>query len=430
MRCIDAAGKCKKPADPAAYTASVVAQLAEAKKGLDALCGPKAPLPFPDLAKGCQEGGAAFLWPVMATAPADTCQNGVESSEFYHNKLRKWGKDNSKPEFGVFANAYRDVLKAMGEWAKENAKMGLAWNAKGGDTKDFKPVGGAAAPAAASAAAPAAASAAAPAAAAVAPPAAAAAAAAAAASPVAKAASGGGGGAALGALFSQISSIDQSHGKTEGLRHVTKDMKASALKAAGGDASPVVVAPKAAAGASPRAAAAGGLNVKLGEPKTAAEGQRWEVQFHTKETTKGEVVRVDGAQLKQEVYIYGCSNCTIDISTKVKGVRIDSCDRVVVFMNAALSGVEVVNSRRMKIQVREKLPSVAIDKTDGILVGLTWPARDAVITSSKSSEMNVTYPVSEAADADWVESPIPEQFVSSIGADGKVHTKVSELYTS
>jgi hypothetical protein len=39
-------------------------------------------------------------------------------------------------------------------------------------------------------------------------------------------------------------------------------------------------------------------------------------------------------------------------------------------------------------------------------------------------------PVSEAADADWVESPIPEQFVSSIGADGKVHTKVSELYTS
>jgi adenylyl cyclase-associated protein len=145
---------------------------------------------------------------------------------------------------------------------------------------------------------------------------------------------------------------------------------------------------------------------------------------------KGEVVRVDGAQLKQEVYIYGCSNCTIDISTKVKGVRIDSCDRVVVFMNAALSGVEVVNSRRMKIQVREKLPSVAIDKTDGILVGLTWPARDAVITSSKSSEMNVTYPVSEAADAAWVESPIPEQFVSSIGADGKVHTKVSELYTS
>ena len=44
--------------------------------------------------------------------------------------------------------------------------------------------------------------------------------------------------------------------------------------------------------------------------------------------------------------------------------------------------------------------------------------------------MNVTFPVSEAEDAEWVEQPIPEQFVSTIQTNGKLKTTVSELYTS
>lgn len=40
------------------------------------------------------------------------------------------------------------------------------------------------------------------------------------------------------------------------------------------------------------------------------------------------------------------------------------------------------------------------------------------------------FPVSEAADADWIEKPIPEQFVSSVLANNTVKTTVSELYSS
>ena len=411
------AGKCKKPA--ADFTASVVARFAEPRKMIDSQAGPKAALPYPDLAKGCVEGSGSFLWPVMPTAPADTIQNGIESSEFYHNKLRKWGKENSKPEFGAFANAYRDLLKAMEEWAKDNAKMGLTWNAKGIEGKDYKPIGGSAAPPAV-----------APVPAPAPTPAAAAPVVAASSAPIVETAAaparGGPAAGALAGLFSQISSIDQSSGKTEGLRHVTKDMKSSALKADG--AAPVALAPKAAPAAAPKAPVGG---IKMGDPKTALkDGMRWEVEFHTKESQKGEILKITDASLKQEIYIYGCRDVVIDVTTKVKGVRIDQCTNVTVLLSAALSGVEVVNSKRMKIQVREKLPSVAIDKTDGIVVGLTWAARDAVITSSKSSEMNVTFPVSEAADADWIEKPIPEQFVSKITDKNTVHTGVSELYSS
>ena len=118
----------------------------------------------------------------------------------------------------------------------------------------------------------------------------------------------------------------------------------------------------------------------------------------------------------------------IDITTKVKGVRMDQCSNVILLLQGALSGLEVVNSKRMKLQIKDRVPSVAIDKTDGCVVGLPWGSRDCVITTSKSSEMNVTFPVSDAADADWIEKPIPEQYVSRITAANTVASSVSDLY--
>ena len=389
--------------------------LMEQRKALDALCGPKIPLPYPDLAKGCMEGIPSFGWTLSPMSPYDAIMNGVESSEFYHNKLRKWGKENNKPEYGVFANAFRDVLKAMAEWAKDNAKMGLPWNAKGVDVKEYKPVGGVSSTTSATPA-PAPAPTPAPAPAPVAAPTPAPA-------PTSNAGSSSGGAPPLAALFAQISSIDQSSGRTEGLRHVTKDMKSSANK----DAPPVVAAtPKPVATTAPKAV----TGVKMGTPKVALTGLRWDIEYITKESQNGEILKINDANMKQDLYIYACKDCVIDITCKVKGVRLDQCTNVTVLLSAALSGVEIVNSKRMKIQAREKLPSVAIDKTDGILVGLTWAARDAVLTTSKSSEMNVTFPVSDKEDADWVEQPVPEQFVSSINKEGKVITTVSDLYTA
>ena len=119
----------------------------------------------------------------------------------------------------------------------------------------------------------------------------------------------------------------------------------------------------------------------------------------------------------------------IDITTKVKGVRLDSCSNVTLLLQGALSGMEVVNSKRMKLQVKDRVPSCAIDKTDGCVVGLPWTSRDCVITTSKSSEMNVTFPVPDKEDADWIEKPIPEQFISKITAENTVASSVSDLYS-
>ena len=126
--------------------------------------------------------------------------------------------------------------------------------------------------------------------------------------------------------------------------------------------------------------------------------------------------------------LFPCRDVAIDITTRVKAVRLDQCTNVTLLLQGALSGMEVVNSKRMKLQIKDRVPSVAIDKTDGCVVGLAWEAREAQIVTSKSSEMNVTFPVSAAEDAEWVEQPIPEQFVTKLVA-GKLVSSVSDLYS-
>ena len=94
-----------------------------------------------------------------------------------------------------------------------------------------------------------------------------------------------------------------------------------------------------------------------------------------------------------------------------------------------MSAVELVNCQRVQTQVKGSVPAIAIDKTDGCVVYLSWESRAAQIVTSKCSELNVSFPSSAADDADWVEAPIPEQFVTKVHDDGSITTTVSDLYS-
>jgi len=377
----------------------------------------------PNHAAGAADAAPAFAWVNLEGGPLETITAAREGCDFFLNKVRKQSKDESDPRHMAFANLIRDGLIAMHDFAKEHFKMGLAWNGKGADVGAF--LGGAAA--ASSPAAGGAGAAPKPAT----PAAAAPAAAAAVAKPAAAATPAGGDPAALQSqLFAQLSSIDQSSGRTAGLRHVTKDMKSKA-----GEAPAVVPAAGAGAAAKPAAVAVVAKGRDDGIPSGTARlelvDKRYYVEF---QQTKGAQIHVpaEGGKpltIAHEVYIYACKDVAVFLDAKCKGVRMDKCSNVTVIIESVLSGVEVVNSKRIKMQVKQSMPSVAIDKTDGIVVGLSWPARDAQIVTSKSSEMNVTFPVSEDADAEWVEMPIPEQFVTKVTKENKLLSSVSELYT-
>lgn len=222
-------------------------------------------------AKAMEQGASAFAWP-FAPGTVGAVEQGLESAGIYLNRALAAAKSAKKVELQAMCVAYSAALKAMQAWVAENAKMGVTWNvAKGVAAKDYV-AGAAAAPAAA---APASAAAAAPTSTA---------------SPSAAAAAPN-----LANLFSAISAIDQSKGKTEGLRHVTKDMKST------GSAAPAT-APMAPL----KSEAAGISTVKLGAPKVAEEGMRVVVEYHTKESQAGAVLTLSMVTLRQEVYIYGC----------------------------------------------------------------------------------------------------------------------------
>lgn len=433
-RMLDIASKCKKP------DAVTLATLRKAVTDAAApifLLKAKRDCTHPNHAAGTADAVPAFVWVNLDVGPLDTITMARESSDFFLNKVRKESKDKSLPAYMQYANLIRDALGAVFDFAKENFKSGLAFNPKGVEYSVYAawraegaaPAAAAAAAGGAGASEPAAAAAAAAAAAphpaAAAPPAVPAGAGAAA---TAAAAAGGAGGkdpAALqSALFAQLGAIDQSSGRTAGLRHVTKDMKASAVNAAAaaGEAAPVAVK----AVAPPPAARSKDEPLPTGEARVALVDKRWYVEF---QQAAGAQIHVpEAAKMTEEVYIYACKDCAIFVDTKVKGVRVDKCRNITIIMQSVLSGVEAVNCKKLKMQVMRDLPSVAIDKTDGVVVGLSWTARAAQIVTSKSSEMNVTFPVSAAEDAEWVEMPIPEQFVTRI-VDGKLVSSVSDLYT-
>ena len=98
------------------------------------------------------------------------------------------------------------------------------------------------------------------------------------------------------------------------------------------------------------------------------------------------------ADVKQSVAIYGCFQATINVTGKCKGITIDSCEQVKVLLDTAISAIELVNCKRMQIQIRETAPTVAIDKTDGCLVYLSKDSLETSFTTAKSSEMNVCFP--------------------------------------
>lgn len=164
-----------------------------------------------------------------------------------------------------------------------------------------------------------------------------------------------------------------------------------------------------------------------GTPVCKLVDQQWKVEF---QQGVKEPLHLSDLSIKHKVYIYACKDAVIYVDAKCTSVNVDNCRNVTIVLDSLLSGVEVVNCKKVKIQCNKALPSVAIDKTDGITVGLAWPCRAAQIVTSKSSDMQVTFPLTEAEDADWVEQPIPEQFVSTINADGKLSSRVSELYTA
>ena len=70
---------------------------------------------------------------------------------------------------------------------------------------------------------------------------------------------------------------------------------------------------------------------------------------------------------------------------------------------------------------------MSIDKTDGFTVYFPRECSEHVrVLTSKSSDLNVSFPSLDDPE-DWVERPLPEQYIHTIKGNA-VHTDVSDIY--
>jgi hypothetical protein len=225
-------------------------------------------------------------------------------------------------------------------------------------------------------------------------------------------------------LFAELAAIDQSSGKTAGLRQTKK---VNGKRIVENDKSNVMTEAKKKKIAKMRGLGGGakkGTVEKTKPPICELRGKKWAIENQVGMCTLDE----DKCNKKQTVYIFNCKGATIQILGKVNMITVDKCTKTNVVFNDVMGGCELVNCKQTKVQANGQCATVAIDKTDGCVVyagKVCW--ENLSIVASKSSEMNVSWP-GETEDDAWNEACIPEQYQHKIRED-KVTCEVSDLYT-
>jgi len=376
---IDMSTKSKKPSD-------ATPMLKPIQDSINAISALKTRDEFENHSKAVAEGIQAMMWvnPQIAL-PGPFCNDFVDASVFWANKVRQEWKSKEHGDLHVtWCTELNNLWKGLAAYVKSNYPTGLTWNPNGSEaTASSGSTGSSSAPAP-------------------------------------KIATGS---AALN-LFAELGSIDQSSGKTAGLKHVTKDMKSKNQ----GDKSSVV--PASSSAPKPAAKKWGGgdgtpANV---EPAFELQGNKWVIQGQT-----GVIeLKEDQVSVKNTIYVFGCNGASIVIGGKVNTITIDGCKKTKVVFDNALALVETVNCRQVQVQIKGKCPTASVDKTDGYVLYLSRACvNETKIVSSKSSEMNVSFPKTDAADSEYQEYAIPEQFVHHIKPNQSgLSSDVSDLYTA
>ncbi|CDI80445.1 adenylyl cyclase associated protein, putative [Eimeria acervulina] len=168
------------------------------------------------------------------------------------------------------------------------------------------------------------------------------------------------------------------------------------------------------------AAAGGGNGARI-----VLERDTWLVE---KFENPPEVQKLSEGQMKQKVQVRDCRGLALQVEPKMNSLILDSCSDTRVCVNSLIASVEIVNCKKIKLQVLGSVPSISIDKSQKVDLFLSNESREVEITSSKSSEMNLNVPL-EGEEGDWQEIAIPEQFHHKLKPDGKLHTRVSDLYS-
>jgi len=152
------------------------------------------------------------------------------------------------------------------------------------------------------------------------------------------------------------------------------------------------------------------------EAKTYLNKGTWFVEHYDGSAA----IDLSEVQLKESIYIMKCKNISVNIPGKCKSIQVDNCMKVNVTFKNVVSIFECFNSARVTIECTEAVPSIALDKSNGIIISLSSSAvkNPPYLVTSSISECNLQIPGKPVPGSndpvDPVEIPLPEQYVTNI----------------
>uniref|UniRef100_A0A7S2JQX8 C-CAP/cofactor C-like domain-containing protein n=1 Tax=Leptocylindrus danicus TaxID=163516 RepID=A0A7S2JQX8_9STRA len=398
---IAAASTSKKPAE---VTTALMPFLKPVQDSVGKIRKMRLPRELDHHQRSIEELMGVLSWVVIDKTPVPAIKDTVGAAEYYSNKIRREYKGKNETQI-AFCDQLKALILHLADYVKQYHLTGLSFNPNGGAFPTSVDAPKAVAVAVA-----------------VETPKPA---------PAPAVASGG-----INAIMVELNAKKTSSGDSAatGLKKVTKDMQTwrDEYKGDNSASTTVAAAPKAKAAPIPKAATTAAKKSYPPVCKFVDVGAKWVVEYQTKTSNTFEgksALTIEMADPKHQAYIYKCENITIDVKGKCKGLVIDGCKRVNVLFDNVISVVELVNNKNIAVQTRGVLPSVSIDKTDGCMVYLSKASVGVTnFVTSKSSEMNVSWPEEGADGEEYKEKPIPEQFLHKL-VDGAITSEVSELYS-
>ncbi|CAG0914059.1 unnamed protein product [Notodromas monacha] len=355
---LDVASRCKQPSD--VNLQKLLTGTSEAIMEIQGFREKHRSSPLFNHLSALSEGIPALGWVAVSPTPGPHVKEMADSAQFYTNRVLKDWKEKDKTH-AEWVKALLEIFADLQTYIKQHHTTGLVWNNRSGSepsAADFAACGSV------------------PSNASVGP-------------------SGGGGGGGGGGL-KKVTADMQTHKNPELRTANTVPTKST----------PQPVAPAAGPGSRIGADPTKSPNMEL------VNGKKWMVEHQN--GNEGLVINVTA--INQAVYIFRCTNTVVQVKGKLSSVVMDSCKKTAVVFDTLVGPAEFVNCQSCKLQITDTVPIVSIDNCDGIQMFLSAAAKDAVkIVTSKSSEMNVMVP---KRDGDFVEYPIPEQFSTTVTADG------------
>lgn len=317
------------------------------------------------------ESVPALGWLAVAPTPAPYVKEMIDAAQFYTNKVLVAYKDKDKMHV-EWAQSWISFLQELHKYIRQIHTTGLVWNARGGDVKFITGASSMSAPPPPPP----------PPMGAMPPP------------PPPGPPAGGVlvSDADADARAALLRDLNQGTDITKSLRKVDKNDRS--LRTPMSDRSSRSKSPD------PRSTPAANR-----VPKFEFEGRKWALEYHNGSVQ--EQFNIKATEMNQSVNIYRCERIMVVVEGKINSITVDSCKKVSLVFDDIVSLVEFINCQSIQAQPTGIVPTITIDKTDGIQLFLRKQSLNVELVSAKSAEINVC--IVDEATGDYKEHAIPEQ---------------------